>query len=67
MTYQYNCDGFCNPETIYSGRPALTAEFNEHWYGQSQYGDLLRQHEYERGDLITLCPECTRTLLTERP
>jgi|GEM_PF-1710069 hypothetical protein len=67
MTYQYNCDGFCNRDTIYSGRPALTAEFNEEWYKSSRIGGQLHEHEYDAGDLITLCPECTRRLLIESP
>lgn len=67
MTYIYECDGFCEPRTEYRGRPALTAEFNEDWFHQTRYGDVLEQHDYTAGDLITLCPECTQTLLIERP
>ncbi|WP_265112294.1 hypothetical protein [Halosolutus halophilus] len=67
MTYQYNCDGFCNPETIYGGRPALTAEFSEEFIKASQAGGDVVEHGYEEGNLVTLCPECTRKLLTERP
>lgn len=63
MTYIYDCDGWCDDR--YNGRPALTAEFNEHWYNGSEYGDVLRQQDYEAGDLVTLCEDCTMKLLTE--
>jgi len=64
MTYIYECDGFCN-EGSFDGRPALTAEFNEDWYDSTPYGDQLRRQGYEPGDLVTLCPECTRKLLLD--
>lgn len=67
MTYHYECDGFCKPGTIRSGRPALTAEFNEQFFNSSRIGGVLAEHDYEAGDLITLCPECTQTLLVEHP
>lgn len=62
MGYIYNCDGFCDTGGI-EDRPALTAEFNEHWYETSAYGDKLRECGYEPGDLVTLCPDCTERLL----
>lgn len=64
MVYIYECGGFCDQGPI-DERPALTAEFNEDWYDSTPYGDQLRQHGYEPGDLITLCPDCTRRLLLE--
>lgn len=64
MTYIYECDGFCS-EPPFEGRPALTAEFNEDWYDSTKYGDQLRQANYEPGDLVTFCPECTRKLLID--
>ena len=67
MTYHYECDAFCPPETIHSGRPALTAEFNEQFFKSSRIGGQLNECDYDAGDLITLCPECTRTFLIERP
>jgi len=65
MTYLYECDGFCEHEGPYQGRPALTCEFNEDWYESTPYGDQLRQLGYEPGDLVTLCGECTRQLLQD--
>jgi hypothetical protein len=64
MTYLYECDGFCS-EPPFEGRSALIAEFNEDWYDETASGDQLRQADYEPGDLVTLCPECTRTLLID--
>lgn len=64
MTYIYECDGFCN-EQRFEGRPALTAEFNEDWYNSTPHGDQLHQADYEPGDLVTLCPDCTQRLLLE--
>ena len=64
MGYIYRCDGFCN-HGPFNERPALTAEFNEQWYESTPFGDELRQHGYEPGDLVTLCPQCTMELLTE--
>jgi hypothetical protein len=67
MPYLYQCDGFCDAdgEEPRDGRPPFTGEFNEDWYDNTRYGDQLRQHGYEPGDLITLCPECTRELLLD--
>ncbi|GGO03554.1 hypothetical protein [Haloarcula pellucida] len=65
MTYHYECDGFCDHDGFRSGRPALTAEFNEDWYDSTPHGDQLRQEGYEPGDLVTLCPDCTHELLTQ--
>ncbi|UHQ96481.1 hypothetical protein [Natrinema halophilum] len=67
MTYHYECDGFCEPQTIYRTRPALTAEFNEQFFESTRIGGQLAEHEFEVGDLITLCPECTRRLLIDFP
>lgn len=64
MGYIYNCDGFCDRVEI-EERPALTCEFNENWYDETPYGDELRQHGFEPGALVTLCPECTGKLLME--
>ena len=64
MGYIYQCDGFC--DTVdHEDRPALTAEFNEHWYESTPAGDQLRQADYEPGDLVTLCPDCALSLLLE--
>jgi len=41
MTYHYECDGFCKPGTIYDGRPALTAEFNEQFFESTRIGGQL--------------------------
>lgn len=67
MTYHYECDGFCDPGTVRSGRPALTAEFSEQFVRSTRAGGDVLDHGYEEGDLITLCPECTRQLLIEHP
>ena len=67
MTYHYECDGFCEPNTIRSGRPALTAEFNEQFITSSRLGGDIIEHGYNEGDLVTLCPECAHQLLTQRP
>lgn len=67
MTYHYECDGFCEPGTVRESRPALTAEFNEQFFRSSRIGGQLAEHEFDAGDLITLCPECTRRLLLEHP
>lgn len=69
MPYHYDCDGFCDGADgdTYDeeDRPALTGEFNEHWYESTPYGDQLRQAGYEPGDLVTLCPDCVDQLLLE--
>lgn len=65
MPYVYQCDGFCETDT-HSKRPALTGEFNEHWYNEGDAGDRLRQEGYEPGDLVTLCPKCVLELLLHR-
>lgn len=64
MPYFYQCDGFCDG-TEHEDRPALTGEFNEHWYDSSPAGDHLRQAGYEPEDLVTLCPDCVVRLLLE--
>lgn len=63
MPYIYTCDAWC--DETFEDRPALTAEFNEHWYNSTPSGDQLRQQGYEPGDLVTICPDCTRRLLLE--
>ncbi|MFC4549395.1 MULTISPECIES: hypothetical protein [Halorussus] len=63
MTYIYECDGFCDEGP--QDRPALTAEFSEQWFKTTTYGDHLKEHGYEPGDLVTLCGECTRQLLLD--
>jgi hypothetical protein len=62
MGYIYQCDGFCEQQQ-FDERPALTGEFNETWYESTPCGDVLRQRGYEPGDLVTLCSDCTMTLL----
>lgn len=64
MTYRYTCDGFCDDAEPRDERPMLTGEFNEHRYDNTPIGDHLRQAGYEKGDLVTLCAECVRELLT---
>lgn len=64
MTYIYECDGFC-PGNPTKSPPALTAEFSEQWYKTSEYGDHLKDHDYQPGDLVTLCGECARKLLID--
>jgi len=64
MTYQYSCDGFCDGVPK-DERPALTGEFNEQWFNTKRIGGDLKEFGFEPGDLITLCPDCTRKLLLE--
>jgi hypothetical protein len=65
MPYVYECDGFCDDVDPRDERPALTGEFNEHLYDATPLGDQLKQAGYDVGDLVTLCPACTRELLTD--
>ena len=68
MTYVYNCDGFCGPhEQRHEGSPAFMGEISEGWFNTSSMGDLLKENGYVPGRTITLCSECTITLLLERP
>lgn len=65
MTYHYSCDGFCKPGTDFQSRPALTAEFSDQFIKSTQAGGDVVEAGYDEGDLITLCPECTRKLLID--
>lgn len=64
MTYQYECDGFCDADPV-DERPALTAEFSEQFIKATAEGGYVTDAGYSEGDLITLCPECTVRLLVD--
>lgn len=61
MTYTYRCDGWCG--SFYEDRPALTGEFSEEFFTATQEAGDISAMNYDLGDLVTLCPECTHRLL----
>lgn len=65
MPYVYQCDGFCDPDEVKQGRPAITGEFNEQWFQSSSAGGQVAGANYDAGDLVTLCGPCVLQLLLE--
>ncbi|WP_126665251.1 hypothetical protein [Haloterrigena salifodinae] len=60
MGYKAACDrcgGRCDPS------PALLAQFSPQFFRTSQLAGDLSEAGYNEGDTVTLCEECTYTLL----